>query len=209
MGECKGEGRGRGTGPVWARLLADGDREMSTGFLFTTSPVRLCLSVLGINQTREHEYPRFVCRQVDIEIVVKSVEKFLFHLVDFGQGNARDVGPGFVSVCVVVKELVGKHQGGDRETVLAPSTPFYGRVGAFEGVDVVEGEGDDRLADLGGREQISNKRHKLWPGRELHVVVGRVGALAPAEPEVANHVAHILGDGAEGLRAAGLGLWRG
>lgn len=110
-------------------------------------------------------------------------------------------GHNWIYAHSLVEKLVGQHQSGDCKAVLAPSTPSDGWVGAFEGVNVVEGEGNDRLADLGGREQISNKRHKLWPGRELHVRVGigRGCALATAEPEVADHVAHVLGDGAERL----------
>lgn len=32
--------------------------------------------------------------------MAEAVEELLFHLVDLGEGDARDVGPGFVGVCV-------------------------------------------------------------------------------------------------------------
>lgn len=51
----------------------------------------------------------------------------------------------------------------------------------------MEGEGDDRLADLCGREQVSDKGDELGGG-------GKLGA---GEPEIADHVAHVLCDGAQ------------
>jgi hypothetical protein len=109
----------------------------------------------------------------------------------------------------LVEELVRKHQRCDCETVFAPSTPADGRISVLEGVDIVEREGDDRLADLGRREQVGDKRDKLGAGRKLQergFGVGRgrsLGAGAAAKPEVADHVAHVLGDIAEGLGAGG------
>ena len=59
---------------------------------------------LRINQTREHEHPRLVSSQINVEIVPQAIKELLFHLVDLSERNAGDVGPCFVGVCVTTRE---------------------------------------------------------------------------------------------------------
>lgn len=53
---------------------------------------------------------------------------------------------------VLVHKLVGHHQGGDRNSKLAPGQAARQAISFLEPVNVVEGEDYDRLRDLGSLE---------------------------------------------------------
>lgn len=73
----------------------------------------------------------------------KTEPKFDLHLGDVLKFEARELGPGLVGVSVVVEELVGQHEGSDKETELAAILTAKSWVLRFESVDVEEGENDD------------------------------------------------------------------
>lgn len=61
---------------------------------------------LRINQTREHEYPRVVGCQIDVEVMVQAIQKLFLHLVDFRQCDARNIGPSLVRIGITRGILV-------------------------------------------------------------------------------------------------------
>lgn len=69
-----------------------------------------------------------------------------------GHRNTRNLSPCLVCVSVIVQKLVAEHQCDCQETVLATGLSLDTRVELFQAVDKQEGEDDDILCNLGGRE---------------------------------------------------------
>lgn len=79
------------------------------------------------------------------------------HLGNVLELEAREIGPGLVGVSVVIKELVGKHEGSDKESELAAVLTTKTGILGLESVNVEKGEDDDRLGDLCGVEHVADK----------------------------------------------------
>jgi hypothetical protein len=68
---------------------------------------------------------------------------------------------------VLVHKLVGHHQGGDRNSKLAPGQAARQAIPFLEPVNVVEGEDYDRLRDLGGLEDFLHELSEVRGNGEL------------------------------------------
>ena len=109
----------------------------------------------------------------------KAEPKLDLHLGDVLELEARELGPGLVGVGVVVKELVGEHEGGDEQAELAAILTAKTRVLGLEPVNVEEREDDDRLRYLRDVEHVADKVGKAT-AREEAKSAGVVGSLASA-----------------------------